>query len=327
VPHSHQIMQHKTVPSPQVMTSSGAQRNPPVLPTLVVPSTTPYALPAKKHKHENHRNNRRALYEELQELLLSKVHVWVRLEGQVHPFYDKIMLRLDPTLKEKERYRYLLERLVPRPRNLQGNTQMIATKGGVSPPKQEKPAMEVVTQDVMKTSSHAPTPLKEVEQTKTQEAIPPQENEQKIKEAPHGVQGNDVHMEDSTNDVNTIGDDVAMCSTLTTLSKQGDGLKWVPPQVTHEFSYLSDEEIVPNPKVSFSKTGLLPNLGKVHEWFKRSSDQVCDGEGASSAAPCLPITSKNSAASMKPHDVFSRHPYINLESRLPHDTASLEGVA
>jgi hypothetical protein len=190
VPHSHQIMQHKTVPSPQVMTSSGAQRNPPVLPTLVVPSTTPYALPAKKHKHENHRNNRRALYEELQELLLSKVHVWVRLEGQVHPFYDKIMLRLDPTLKENERYRYLVERLVPRPRNLQGNTQMIATKGGVSPPKQEKPAMEVVTQDVMKTSSHAPTPLKEVEQTKTQEAIPPQENEQKIKEAPHGVQGN-----------------------------------------------------------------------------------------------------------------------------------------
>jgi hypothetical protein len=223
MPPSHQIMQHKTVPSSQVMTSSGAQRNHPVLPTLTVPSTTPYASSANKRKRENHQNNRRALYEELQELVLRKVHVRVRPEGQVHPFYDKIMLRLDPSLKENERCRYLVERLVPRPQNLQGNTQTIATKGGASPPKQEKPAMEVVTQDVMKTSSHAQTLLKEVGQTKTQEATPPQENEQEIKEASHGVQGNDVHMEDSTNDVNAIGDDVAMCSTLSTLSEQGDG--------------------------------------------------------------------------------------------------------
>jgi hypothetical protein len=112
---------------------------------------------------------------------------------------------------------------------------------------------------------------------------------------PHGVQENDVHMEDSTNDANVVGDDVAMCGTLSTLSKQGDGLKWVPLQVTYEFSYPLNEEIVPNTKVSFSKKGLLPNLGKVREWFKGSSDQVCDGEGASSAAPCLPVTSKKSS--------------------------------
>jgi hypothetical protein len=30
---------------------------------------------------------------------------------------------------------------------------------------------------------------------------------------------------------------------------------------------------------------------------------------------------------VKPHDVFSRYPYINLESRLPHDTVSLKSVA
>jgi hypothetical protein len=53
---------------------------------------------------------------------------------------------------------------------------------------------------------------------------------------------------------------------------------------------------------------------------------VRDGEGASLAAPCLPTTSKNSVASTKPHDMFSRCPYINLKSRLPHNTASLEGV-
>jgi hypothetical protein len=79
------------------------RHNPSLLPTPTVPSTTPYALSANKRKRENHRSNRRALYQELQELVLSKVHVQVRPEGQVHPFYDKIMLCLDPTLKENER--------------------------------------------------------------------------------------------------------------------------------------------------------------------------------------------------------------------------------
>jgi hypothetical protein len=113
------------------------------------------------------------LYEELEELLLSKVYVRERPEGQVHPFYDKIMFRQDPTLKENERYRYLVERLVPRPQNPQGNTQTTTSKGEASSLKQEKPTMEVATQDAMKTSSHAPIPLKEVEQTKAQTDIPP----------------------------------------------------------------------------------------------------------------------------------------------------------
>jgi hypothetical protein len=111
-----------------------------------------------------------------------------------------------------------------------------------------------------------------------------------------------------------------------TLAEQSDGLKWVPLQVTHEFSYPSNEEIVLNPKVSFSKKGLLPDLGKVHKWFKGSNDQAGDGKAASSIAPCLPITSKNSATSMKPHEGLSPRPYINLESRLPQDTTSLQSV-
>jgi hypothetical protein len=228
-------------------------------------------------------------------------------------------------LKENERYKYLVEHLVPRPQNLQGNTQTTTSKGEASSPKQEKPIMEVATQNEMKTSSHAPTPPKEVEQTKAQTAIRPQGNERESKEVPQGVQGNDVHMEDSTHDVNDVGDDVAMC--VSTLSKQSDGHKWVPPQVTHVFSYPLDEEIVPNPKVSFSKKGLLPDLGKVRKWFKGSNDQAGDGEAASSIAPCLPVTSKNSATSMKPHEGLSPHPYINLESRLPQDTTSLQSVA
>jgi hypothetical protein len=141
------------------------------------------------------------------------VHVWVQPEGQVHPFYDKIMLRLDSTLNENKRYMYLVERLVRRPRNPQGDTQTTTSKGETSSPKQEKPIIEVATQNEMKTSSHAPTPPKEVEQTKSQTNIPPQGNERGSKEAPQGVQGNDVRMKESTNDVSVVGDDVAMCDT------------------------------------------------------------------------------------------------------------------
>jgi hypothetical protein len=176
-PPPQQIMQHPTIPAPQVVPSSNAQHNPSLLPTPTVPSTTPYTLSANRCKRENHRSNQRALYQELQELVLSKVHVRVWPKGQVHPFYDKIMLRLDPTLKENERYRYLVERLVPRPRSLQGNTQTTISKGEASSPKQEKPIVEVAIQNKMKTSSHAPTSLKEVEQIKAQTAIPCQGNE------------------------------------------------------------------------------------------------------------------------------------------------------
>jgi hypothetical protein len=94
------------------------------------------------------------------------------------------MLRLDPTLKENERYMYLVERLVSRPRNPQGDIQTTTSNGESSSPKQEKPIVEVATQNEMKISFHAPTPPKEVEQTKTQDAIPPQENGQESKEAP-----------------------------------------------------------------------------------------------------------------------------------------------
>jgi hypothetical protein len=94
--------------------SSSAQHNPSLLPTPAVLSTTPYAPSANKHKRENHRRNRHALYQKLQELVLSKGHGLVRPEGQVHPFYDKIMLHLDLTLKENEKYRYLVGRLALR---------------------------------------------------------------------------------------------------------------------------------------------------------------------------------------------------------------------
>jgi hypothetical protein len=99
--HPQQVVQHPINVHPQVMPSSSSQHHPPVLLTQAVPPTATSVPSANKRKHENRRNNRRAMYEELQELVLSNVHVRVQPEGQVHPFYDKITLPLDPTLKEQ----------------------------------------------------------------------------------------------------------------------------------------------------------------------------------------------------------------------------------
>jgi hypothetical protein len=107
----------------------------------------------------------------------------------------------NPTLKDNERYKYLVERLVPRPRNPQENIQTGTTKDGASSHKQEKSTVQIDNQNATKEQSHAPIPSKEVEQIEVQSTIPPQENKRESTEAPPVAQENDVHMEDSTNEV------------------------------------------------------------------------------------------------------------------------------
>jgi hypothetical protein len=60
--------------------------------------------------------------------------------------------------------------------------------------------------------------------------------------------------------------DVVMCIMLAKHLAPESEAKWVPP---HEFSYPSDEEIMPNPKASFTKM-ILPRLGHVRSWFRGS---------------------------------------------------------
>jgi hypothetical protein len=112
--------------------------------------------------------------------------------------------------------------------------------------------------------------------------------------------------------------DTVMCGTLTTHTEHTHHENWVPPPVEQEFSYPSDEEIMPNPKASFSKDFL--KLGKVRGWFKGS--EKGDGEKpSSSAAPCLPITDGRLSPSKDPQ--YSR-PYVLLSSRLPQDPVLLQ---
>jgi hypothetical protein len=75
--HPQQVVQHPINAPPQVVPSSSSQYHPLVLLTQAVPPIAMNVPSANKRKHENHRNNRRAMYEELQELVLSNMHVRV----------------------------------------------------------------------------------------------------------------------------------------------------------------------------------------------------------------------------------------------------------
>jgi hypothetical protein len=85
-----------------------------------------------------------------------------------------------------------------------------------------------------------------------------------------------------------------MCTNLVACSRDESATEWVPPTVTHEFSYPSDEEIMPNPKANFKKS-LLPRLGHVHSWFKGAGETQASSDAsmqdqARTSAPCLPVT-------------------------------------
>jgi hypothetical protein len=117
--------------------------------------------------------------------------------------------------------------------------------------------------------------------------------------------------------------DVVMCTMSATHSAPESEAKWVPPPVTQEFGYPSDEEIVPNPKANFTRA-ILPHLGQVRSWFKSSeSGSSKTREGASANAPCLPITTGKAS----PPGGISPRPYTDMASRLPKDPIDLQHIA
>ena len=89
------------------------------------------------------------------------------------------------------------------------------------------------------------------------------------------------------------------------------------PLVTHDCAYPSDEEIVPNPTSTFSKT-VLAHFGQIHSWFKAGEGPVKEDnestEEARAATPCLLITSGN--GSFSDGDIHAQT-YENVVAKLP----------
>jgi len=168
--------------------------------------------------------------------------------------------------------------------------------------------------DSVKIKSTSPTPMVEDQRNVVQTFNVPQMTEQS-NEIAIQTRGDGLDLMKETNSHDTkmntnkaANNDVAMCSALTVHSEHEENPNWVPPPITHDFSYPSDEEIVPNSKADFSK-GLLPKLGRVRNWLKGSKEY--GGAPSSSMAPCLPVTSSSAKKGMPPHA------HTDLESPTP----------
>ena len=89
------------------------------------------------------------------------------------------------------------------------------------------------------------------------------------------------------------------------------------PLITHDFKHPSDEEIVPNPTSTFSKT-ILPHFGQIRSWFKAGlgqSKKVMNQERRPEQqhlAFLLPLA----MAPFSDGDIFA-HTYENIATKLP----------
>lgn len=125
---------------------------------------------------------------------------------------------------------------------------------------------------------------------------------------------------------------IVMCSALAAHHETKPNAAWVPPPITHDFTYPSDEEIVPNPRANFSKT-FLPQLDQVHPRFSSEGSRRSTSssqEATRASAPCLPIgtgeVSLSDRGKALQSDVSPRR-YIDITTRLPHDQSELLQVA
>ncbi|KAM0901363.1 hypothetical protein ACQ4PT_020050 [Festuca glaucescens] len=343
---------------PREAATSSTRAAPPILPTPQVPSR---AATENQRKRERCRRNRRVLYKELEDLVLRYTQVRVRPDGGVVQENDRIGFRISPELERHERYNYLLNRLTPKPRKTpRGPAE--AKSAEVPPslpsktPRQDDEQVKAATTPASLVKNNTPTstatPMEGVEGSHSPSSSNNGANLGAAINAASG-QGTILLAEPSLVSLSGVEQDkeaiaqqkaedekvsseknLALCGTVAVRPRLEQNEEWKPPQVTHEFDYPSDEEIVPNPKADF-KMAFLPRLGHVRSWFKgadartKSSTSTSE-EGARSTAPCLPImTGKGSLSdgdSGYHPDISPRH-YTDITSRLPQDRDELWQVA
>ena len=119
--------------------------------------------------------------------------------------------------------------------------------------------------------------------------------------------------------INTVS-----CGMTSVRALQNSDTEWEPPVVLHEYSYSSDEEILPNPTPLFMR-----NSRHLNEHPKRHALENERKEAIVSAS-CLPLTSRGDQTPvdkilLRTSD-YSR-PYASISSRLPTDEHEVKQIA
>jgi len=262
----------------------------------------------------------------------------------------RIGFRISPELERHERYNYLLSRLTPKPRKpssrhageknieappslpqataRQGGEHVKAVVMASSSKKQKTPASTATPMEGVEESHHTTSPNHE-EETGATNVAPGQGATLHVLPSLVSLAGVEQDKEKEMTEKN-----LAPCGTLAVRPGMESSDGWQPPEVTHEFGYPSDEEIVPNPKADFKKA-FLPRLGHVRSWFKGGETESrpttsTSQDGARSIAPCLPIMmGKGSLSEGDPgyHPDISPRCYTNINSRLPQNSNKILQMA
>lgn len=282
----------------------------------------------------------------------------IQPDGELHQENNRISFRISPNLEGAERYNYLLSWLTPKPQRAQDGDanakEMAAAEERASVSLSHDRTQRETTPSIDSSGSQldrspSPTPMEGVEESSpapSKMALPQGQAEATgmqdtvTDQTPDAAVVDGVEQDVRTSSrkmEKTSGEDqenVAMCTALAARLRDDSKMQWVPPKVTHEFTYPSDEEITPNPKASFKKT-FLPRLGHVRSWFKGADDTMDSGtstppDEARTSAPCLPITAgKGSLSDGDKALALDTSPrrYIDIASRLPRDPEDLQHMA
>lgn len=306
-----------------------------------------------QRKRERRRRNRYALHRELEELVLRHTQVRIKPDGELQHESGRVSFRISPDLEGDERYNYLLDQLAPKRKRAQGGND--DAKNGA--PTEERPPVILKREERTRRSTPSEASSSSGSSRRPSRSPSPMEGV----EVPLPKKGDDVHAQPQADAslaqraaappaptptasprVEQLGEgvaheekapyhgNVAMCTVMAACSRGESRMGWVPPKVTHDFSYPSDEEIIPNPKVNFKKT-LLPRPDRFRSWFKGAcessgSNALKTQEAARTSAPCLPITTGKGSLSdgddVLATDMFPRC-YVDITSRLPKDASDL----
>jgi hypothetical protein len=247
---------------------SGAPfRSAPRFTTPPITSRSRYAV-INQQKRERRRRGREAMYRELQDIVLDHVQVRVRADGRIYTDNERVTLQVSPNLARNQRYNFLIDRLAPKPRRVD-NSAVPVTREPTQVP--------------------LSIPHGSAQQVGGSSEIRDAQQITKPDDPTSLVNGTKDKLEERTKQT-----DAEMCGMVTVRHIQNSDSEWEPPHVSHEFTYSSDEEILPNPTPILLKNPTLLRRNRSVATQNCPKDRTVaftEQKEAMATAPCLPVTS------------------------------------
>jgi len=296
-------MQHRPAPAPLLQHPT----QPPLSNPIMRPRV-PYIFNENQRRRERRRRSRQAMYQELQDIVLRYVQVRVRADGRIYSDNERVTVRVAPALEQNARYNFLVERLAPRPRQVEPTDPSPLPNGFVDGQRVPQASPAIIEQ----TEGKENAATTEEKGSTSKPAILSSASDLPNVQVEQNVSSS-INCETTSEEakMNSSSKDVVMCGTTEMFGDGESDSDWEPPLVTQELTYFSEDEIVPNPKACF-----IPRTAMQQEGNK---------QGEVTVVPCFPVSGKNRPARFTPYD--RPKTYRSISSQLPSDQDKLQTMA